>query len=362
LGSSRMYIVAKDLFVQLDSAHAILVVVLFLHRHLQSLSDDSRSQRKTHSGSAQGEPSPLKDPKEADWFECVRVAAGMIIEMPTELQKQLLKFYDSPNKILNALLESGNVLLISRLLKLPLFKEYRRRSRGRRDRDPLAFMLRFGEDVLRLKHPSVGKHVGFRCLRWCLEAKDLRRSVRISVLRCCNELSRRLASSAHKLLVVHLIQSLLRFFQARCLESAQADVVVLYEQYKNLAFAPTQPTTSTASPAVSGDSKETKNRLPKNRLPSGSSGIPPPVEANMLLYKICRVKFCMDDLLDRTRAARLRDRLMKEDEMELAEEVWVRCEGGDRAQFARKRKIFVDKMKDQCTEYHEAYEKRPNAG
>ena len=60
-----------------------------------------------------------------------------------------------------------------------------------------------------------------------------------------------------------------------------------------------------------------------------ASAIPPPASgaaAVPLLYALRHVDFCIDDLLDQTRAAELRDRLVDLDKIDLARRVWVECE------------------------------------
>ncbi|GAB5372112.1 hypothetical protein AAMO2058_001637400 [Amorphochlora amoebiformis] len=346
LGEGRVYVVAKDLLVQLESSHSLHVVVRYLENYFQTLTSKSQKDNSKISSTEGKYPHPMSDPKEAAWFEGVKVGTRMLLAVPKNLQRNLLKFYTSPSAILKALLEGEKINEISRLLELPIFASYRRFSRtSSHSEDPLQFMLNFGKDVLTLKskHGSLGKDVGFKCLEWCLRATDLRPKVRVVVLDACNELSRRLASQLHKLLTVHLIQSLLKFFKSRCLAGRDISqtVKIRFDKYWRLAFTP-------RSSVSIGEGKS-----------KGESGA---VDAGMLLYRICRVKFCLDDLLNPLMAEELRKRLMKEDEMALAEEVWVQCEGKPRSKFAQKRNNFIKMMQSECKKYHEAYEKRQGGG
>mmetsp|Transcript_24631 Transcript_24631/g.43751 ORF Transcript_24631/g.43751 Transcript_24631/m.43751 type:complete len:2402 (-) Transcript_24631:235-7440(-) len=345
LDETRVYVVAKGLLVQLESAHAIHVVVQYLKHHFERRKQAAGFDRKGGGKSSSHSASAGLSDKESAWFESVKVATAMLIALPKELQKSLLKHYALPNQILAALLDRGRIDVIARLRSItPLFASYRRKIRldHNANNDPLLFLLQFGKEVLTLKRETLGKHVGFQCLEWCLTEPSLVFRVRKTVLECCNELSRRLASEVHKLLVMHLIQSLLRFFEARCLQGASEDIVELFQKYHDLAFEP-----HTQQPMLS--SSDGKYRSSK------------PPAAKTLLYRICRVKFCMDDLHNTVLAKNLVDRLMKEDEMEIAEEVWVKCARLERAKFKKKKKEFEDKMRRLCADYHEAYEKRPHA-
>ena len=45
-----------------------------------------------------------------------------------------------------------------------------------------------------------------------------------------------------------------------------------------------------------------------------------------LFYALRRVQFCLEDLLNKHRAAELRERLVDLDKIDLAKRVWVECE------------------------------------
>ena len=118
----------------------------------------------------------------------------------------------------------------------------------------------------------------------------MRPRVRSAVLYACNELSRRLSAHKHKLLIVQMMQSLLRFFEERCLVGAPPDIASRFHLYRGLAFSPRELQRTEAG---GGDAKAVAPRGESTRACS---------------FGMRRVQFCMDDLLDKTRAARLRDR------------------------------------------------------
>ena len=323
----RTFVVAKDLLVQLDSAHALSVVVEFLKQYLDKSASDPAVRAL------------LADRDEMRWFTGVRLSAGLLCTMPRDLQQRLLPQHQDPGAVLRGALAAGRADLVHRALSIPLFAQYRRMlQRDQAGGDPIEIVLQFGIDALTLRVEGVTKVEALSCLELCLAEPEMRPRVRSAVLYACNELSRRLSAHKHKLLIVQMMQSLLRFFEERCLVGAPPDIASRFHLYRGLAFSPRELQRTEAG---GGDAKAVA--------PRGG------VDTGMLLYRMRRVQFCMDDLLDKTRAARLRDRLMKEDEMDLAAEVWARCEGGNPSAFERKRKKFEEKMQAQCAEYRKAY-------
>lgn len=72
-----------------------------------------------------------------------------------------------------------------------------------------------------------------------------------------------------------------------------------------------------------------------------------------LLYALRRVRFCIDDLLDTTRARKLRERLVENDKLELAKRVWEECEGLDGNDFDKGIKRQLSDLKADCEKFDE---------
>jgi len=271
------------------------------------------------------------------------------MNLPDPVRVEYVSLYQQPRAIVDGILRKGQLPLFNKLW--PIFRDYRIFGFTAID-----YLTEFASKLLSLgaDEYGLGKDVGFALYDIALrEGKFLK--VGSSCLDVVNRLSSLLVDHTHTLLIVHMMQQVIQYFDGQIRGQVHGnegeELVSRFNDY--YIFVPRNDFQQ-ASPQL--QARLTRTHSTESKGEDDEEDEEPVITGwvEPLIYSLRGIAFCLDDLVHKERAKFLRQRLVETDQLHLAKRVFLECEYGDAVDFDKYVKSRMETLKTDIARFTQA--------
>jgi len=201
---------------------------------------------------------------------------------------------------------------------------------------------------------GLGKDVGFALYDIALREGKFLKVGRAS-LDVVNRLSSLLVDHTHTLLVVHMMQQVIHYFDSHIhgqIHGPEGDE--LMNRFNDYYIFVPKNDFQQASAQLKA--RITRTLSAESKLEDEDDDDEPVITGwvEPLIYSLRGIAFCLDDLVHKEKAKFLRQRLVETDQLHLAKRVFLECEYGDATDFDKYVKSRMETLKSDIAKYTQA--------